>query len=507
MFAKSIRLRFQLWLAFLLLAVLSGFGFTAFHLYRTARLHEIDLQLERRVGALSVDVRGGPRGPGRGRFGGPGPHERMLFEHTLPPPGERDSQNPEPPDFIRKGPPEGPFRGPPPEFLNTREIHLANRTQMLFDESDTNNFYFAVWSPNGNLLKASTNAPAILARPARPGRDTTVRLNTHGGFRQAYQFTEIGDCILIGHSIANYTAANRRFALLLFAAGAAVLLVGLGGGWILTSRALQPIHDISKTATQISSGDLSQRINVADTDSELGQLANLLNSTFSRLDAAFAQQRQFTADAAHELRTPLAVIISETQTTLARPRNADEYRETVEACLETAQRMRTLTHSLLELARFDAGQEQMAREPFDLAETARKCIADAEKIARQRNIRIVAELNAAPATGDPARIAQVITNLFTNAVHYNKDGGEVRVTTSSENSAAILRVKDTGQGIGPEALPHIFERFYRSDSSRTGSSGHSGLGLAISKAIIDAHNGTISVESAVGQGTTFTIRI
>jgi signal transduction histidine kinase len=169
--------------------------------------------------------------------------------------------------------------------------------------------------------------------------------------------------------------------------------------------------------------------------------------------------------------------------------------------------MRALTHSLLELARFDAGQEQMAREPFDLAETARKCIADAEKIARERNIRIVAELTAAPTNGDPARIAQVITNLLTNAIHYNKEGGEVRVTTSSENGAAILRVKDTGQGIGPEALPHIFERFYRADSSRTGSSGHSGLGLAISKAIIDAHHGTMTVESAIGQGTTFTVRI
>jgi signal transduction histidine kinase len=239
----------------------------------------------------------------------------------------------------------------------------------------------------------------------------------------------------------------------------------------------------------------------------LGQLANLLNSTFSRLDAAFAQQKQFTADAAHELRTPLAVIISETQTALARPRNADEYRETVEACLETAQRMRSLTHALLELARFDAGQEKIESQPFDLAEIARKCIADAEKIARERNIRIITDLNAAPINGDPARIAQVIVNLLTNAIHYNKDGGEVRVTTQSENGAAILRVKDTGQGIGPEALPHIFERFYRADSSRTGSRGHSGLGLAISKAIIDAHHGTVSVESVVRQGTTFIIRI
>jgi two-component system, OmpR family, sensor kinase len=311
----------------------------------------------------------------------------------------------------------------------------------------------------------------------------------------------------VARPIVDLRQASQRFALFLLAAGAAVLFVGLGGSWILTSRALQPIHDISKAATQISGGDLSKRINVADTDSELGQLVNLLNSTFSRLDAAFAQQKQFTADAAHELRTPLAVIISETQTALARPRTSEEYRETVEACLETAQRMRALTHSLLELARFDAGQEKIAREPFDFAEVARKCVADAEKIARERNVRIQAELNSAPTNGDPARMAQVITNLLTNAIHYNKEGGEVRIATRSENGAAILTVRDTGQGIAAEALPHIFERFYRVDPSRTYSAGHSGLGLAISKAIIDAHNGAISVASVVGEGTTFTVRI
>jgi two-component system, OmpR family, sensor kinase len=505
MFAKSIRLRFQLWLAFLLLAVLSGFGFTAFRLYRGAQLNEIDSQLVRRVGALGIDVRSGP---GMRRFGGP-------REHRLGPLEDEGPRNGPPPEFrdFRKGPPQGfgngprEFRGPPLDLLTNREIHLSTRAQNLFDENETNGFYYAVWSPLGNALKQSSNAPPSLVRPTRPGRDITVQFQTAHTFRDAYQFTEMGDCILVGKSIEDFRDKSRRFAFLLLAAGSAVLLVGLGGGWILTTRALKPIHDISKAATQITGGDLSQRINVEDTDSELGQLANLLNSTFSRLDAAFAQQKQFTADAAHELRTPLAVLISETQTALARPRSAEEYRETVEACLQTAQRMRALTHSLLELARFDAGQEQIAREQFDVAEVARKCVADAEKIARDRNIRIISELNSAAANGDAARISQVITNLLTNAIHYNKQGGEVRVLTRSDNGSAVLVVQDTGAGISLEALPHIFERFYRADAARTGSGGHSGLGLAISKAIVEAHNGTISVDSALGAGTTFTVRI
>jgi two-component system, OmpR family, sensor kinase len=496
MFAKSIRLRFQLWLAFLLLVVLSGFGFTAFHLYRGAHLNQIDSQLTRRVGALGIDVRSGPGARGR-PFG-------IVREHRLPPPEDEDFRK-GPPPFERKGPPD--FRGPRPEFLTNREIRLSDRTQTFFEEEDTNSYFFTVWSPPGTVLKQSSNAPPSLVRPPRPGRDITVRFDTSDHFRYAYQYTELGDCILVGKSITDLRSERRRFAALLFAAGAGVLLVGIGGGWLLTTRALRPIHDISKAATQISGGDLSQRINAADTDSELGQLANLLNNTFSRLEAAFAQQKQFTADAAHELRTPLAVIISETQTALNRPRTAEEYRETVEACLETAQRMRALTSSLLELARFDAGQEKIRKEPFDLAETARRCIADAEKIAATKNIQIQSNLQSAPTTGDSDRIAQVITNLLTNAVHYNKENGKIEIQTRSENNRAILTVKDTGVGISAEALPHIFERFYRADPSRTGSSSHSGLGLAISKAIIDAHGGTISVESSPGEGTTFSITL
>lgn len=491
MFAKSIRLRFQLWLAFLLLIVLSGFGFTAFHLYRGAQLNQIDSQLVRRLGAVGIDARSFPN---RRPFAGP--RERPRPDDDA----ERRGPAPEP----RRGPPE--FRGPP-SFLTNREIRLSDRTQGLFDEDDPNSFWYVVWSPAGNILRQSTNAPAVLQRPNRPGRDITVRSETSGKFRRAYQYTEFGDCILVGKSIADLRTAAQRFAFLLFAAGAAVLLVGIGGSWILTSRALQPIHDISKAATKISGGNLSQRINVADTDSELGQLAHLLNTTFSRLETAFAQQKQFTADAAHELRTPLAVIISETQTALNRPRTAAEYRETVEACLETAQRMRALTSSLLELARFDAGQEKIRKEPFDLADTARQCVADAEKLAAKKNIRIECNLQPAAATGDSARIAQVITNLLTNAVNYNKPNGQIEISTAAESNRAVLTIKDTGQGISPEALPHIFERFYRADPSRTGGSGHSGLGLAISKAIIDAHNGTFSVQSILGEGTTFTVRL
>jgi two-component system OmpR family sensor kinase len=233
----------------------------------------------------------------------------------------------------------------------------------------------------------------------------------------------------------------------------------------------------------------------------------VLNATFARLEAAFAQQRQFTSDAAHELRTPVAVMLTQTQTTLTRERSAAEYREAVEACERAAQRMRRLIESLLELARFDAGHEQLRRIRFDLAATARDCADMIQPLAQERRVKIVTELSATYCEGDPERIGQVITNLLTNAVNYNQPNGEVRVTVSAQNGSAVVTLTDTGQGISAEDLPRVFERFYRADKARSHSPGSAGLGLAICKAIVEAHGGSIAVRSEPGAGATFTARL
>jgi heavy metal sensor kinase len=269
---------------------------------------------------------------------------------------------------------------------------------------------------------------------------------------------------------------------------------------------MRPLQDISATASRISGGHLSERINVADTENELGQLAGVLNSTFARLEAAFDQQQQFTADASHELRTPIAVLVSEAQTALARPRNADEYRETIEACLDTAQQMRRLTESLLELARFDAGQEQMKREPIDLAEITRASVELVQPLAAESGVQIHCDLAPSEVSGDAVRVGQVIANLLTNAIRYNKPHGQVRVRTHAEQGKAVLTITDNGQGIAPEDLPHIFERFFRADKSRS-EHGGTGLGLAICKVIVDAHAGSIEAASQLNAGTTFTVRL
>ncbi|MCL4178908.1 MAG: HAMP domain-containing protein, partial [Verrucomicrobia bacterium] len=351
------------------------------------------------------------------------------------------------------------------------------------------------------------NAPPEIVSPSRVNAGTRIHRRMNQLDREAFQLTEFGFCVLVGRPIASDLKALGRFGWWLVAAGGAVLAIGLGGGWRLATGALQPVEVISTTASRISAGNLAERIDVADTDSELGRLASVLNSTVARLETAFAQQRQFTADASHELRTPLTVMISEAQTTLARERTAAEYRETVQACLETAQRMRKLTQSLLELARFDAGQQQMESGAFDLAERVRVCVELVEPMARLRHLRLDCDLAPAEVVGDPDRLSQVVVNLLTNAVQYNHDHGRIRVTTRVDADAVVLTVTNTGPGISDEDLPHVFERFYRADKARGSAEGRHGLGLSICRAIVQAHSGTVSVASKPGADTTFTVRL
>jgi two-component system OmpR family sensor kinase len=296
-------------------------------------------------------------------------------------------------------------------------------------------------------------------------------------------------------------------ALSLGAAGCAVLAFGLAGGWWLATRAIRPIADISATAMKIAGGDLSQRINAADTESELGRLAGILNSTFARLEAAFGHQARFTADASHELRTPVSVILTQTQSALSRERPGPEYREALEACQRAAQRMRTLTASLLELARLDGGQEPMKRGSFDLARVVQDSVELVRPLAAERHIEIHSDLPPMECQGDAERIGQVATNLLSNAIHFNRDRGEVRVSVRAENSSALLTVADTGVGIPAEDLPHVFERFYRVDKSRSRIQGRTGLGLAICKAIVDVHGGSMEVSSRVDNGSVFTLKL
>ncbi len=502
MIFNSIRARLQIWYGLLLLVILAGFGITAYELERGHFLGRINSELDRRANLLadSLHHRGGPgRGPGGGMEGGPD--------------GGPPLEGPPPGAFPDDGPPEERPGGP-------REFQLPPQAAGMFDASDPNNFYYIIYGHDGGEVRRSTNAPPqplTLAASTPPGpppdepqrpddrRQPAHRFFVQGDRAEYHLDMPLGGSFVVGCSLAPELLALRLVAVKLTLVGAIILVLGLGGGWWLASRAIRPIDDISAAAAKISAGDLAQRINLADTESELGRLATVLNSTFARLEAAFAQQQQFTSDAAHELRTPVSVMLTQTQLSLSRERSPAEYRQTLETCQRAAQRMRRLIESLLALARLDAGQEAMKRLPFDLATVIRDCADLVQPLAVEKQISVVLEVEPLACTGDSERIAQVITNLLTNAINYNRPQGEVRVTNTLQNGSAIITVRDTGQGISAEDLPRVFERFYRSDKSRT--SGGQGLGLSICQAIITAHGGTMEVASEVGVGTTFTVRL
>ncbi len=489
---KSIKWRLQIWYGLILLAVLAGFGITAYQMERDREFRRIDDELQRRFAAVA---------------------------NALHPPGRPERR---PPPFGGPPPEQIPSELPPPSNPRPIEFSLPPRDAALFGTIGRNNFYFLIFR-NGREIARSTNAPnpqifayeesvlrpvrALPERSPKSGRPQQPKM-VKTAFRDSRAIARrlpSGETIFIGCSVAPEIRELRISAAKLAGIGGIILLFGLVGGWWISSRAIKPVEDISATASRISAGNLSQRINVADTETELGQLASVLNSAFARLEAAFAQQQQFTADAAHELRTPVSVMLTQTQTSLNRDRSAAEYRETIEACQRATQRMRRLIESLLEMARLDAGQEQMKRMPFDLSPAINDCVELIRPLADERGVQIQCDLPSVACAGDSERVALVVTNLLTNAIQYNKESGEVRVKLKPHDGMAVLTVSDTGAGISAEDLPHVFERFYCADKSR--SSAHTGLGLAISKAIVEAHGGTIEVSSQEDVGTTFTVRL
>lgn len=470
---KSIRLRLLAWFGFLLAALVAGFGAAAFELQKRADLGAVDAALANRVNAVSRAFRGSD------------PHP------PLPPP-----------DFAvdRRHGPRPDFRRP---FFERTAVQLPDDVLRQFGPGE----YFAIWGlrENRRLAQSGPEADAV-PHPTDSPAETLLRYRTRGPVREAYQFTERGDCILAGRDLAPARARLRLFAGQLAFAGLLVLLLGLGGGALASRLLFTSIRRIGATARRIAAGNLAERIPAADMDRELGELADVLNSTFARLDAAFARQQQFTADAAHELRTPLAVILSETQTALRRDRTPEEYRDSIRACEEAAQHMRRLSESLLALARLDAGSGPGERESVDLALVARECLDRLQAHADQRGVQLQADLRPATLPGHVDQLGRVFANLLENALDHTPAGGTIRVTTAAGNEQVVAVVADTGVGIPPDALPHVFDRFYQVAQSRSGREGHFGIGLALCKAIVEAHGGRIEAASEVNVGTTLTLR-
>lgn len=468
-FLHSIRWRIQAWHGVILFVAIAAFCVTTYFFAWDHQMRRVDRELRKSERILI----------------------HAIMEEVKPTP---DYDGPLSPEMIM-------------QKLRGGEISLPAEVLAHFAETA----YFSIREIDGEtILIQSANAPAGLVALAPPATGFNEETRTVGQRRESLRNSSRGFSSIIGRDFSAERDEMRRLAWLLGGAGLGVWLLGLLGGWWLAGRAIQPIAAISRAASRIAEGNLAERIDLSGNDGELDQLARVLNQTFERLHASFERQRRFTADASHELRTPVAILIAETQRILKRDRSAEEYRDALVTCGQSADRMRLLIDALLTLSRQETAGAQINRESADLADILRETIAQLRPLADARKVTIIADLPATPLHADPASLGILAANLVRNAIQHQRPDApdpEVRIACAREDDVVVFSVSDNGPGIAPEDLPHIFDRFYRADKARTGDSGHTGLGLAIAGVIAANHHGKIDVRSGPGQGATFTVRL
>jgi len=307
----------------------------------------------------------------------------------------------------------------------------------------------------------------------------------------------------VAQSLAPTDSAIGGVGLAVLISMVVILTLALISGAILVRRALSPVKRITTTAQGISSSsDLSRRVGYRGPSDEIGQLATTFDHMIERLDRAFQSQKNFVADASHELRGPLTVIQGNLDL-LKRNLSEEDRRESVRALEAETARMTRIMSNLLVLAELESGQSEQ-QEMVSLKEMLLDAGERAMHMAGDRRI-VIERQEDLWVKGDADRLEQVLRNLVDNAIRYTPEGGTITLSLFQDGGWALLKVADTGIGISPEHLPHIFDRFYRADKARSRASGGTGLGLAIVKGIVEQHGGRVTVTSEPGKGSTFTV--
>ncbi|NLE52794.1 MAG: HAMP domain-containing protein, partial [Chloroflexi bacterium] len=304
-------------------------------------------------------------------------------------------------------------------------------------------------------------------------------------------------------SLRTVDAAIDRLIKIMLIGGTITLLISLLVGDYLARRALRPIDAIAQAAKQITAADdLSRRIPYTGPPDELGQLTHIFNNTLERLERLFNVQRRFVADVSHEMRTPLTTILGNVD--LMRRMGPDE--QAMTAIAGEARRMSRLVEDLLLLAKADAGRLPLEQAHVELDTLVLDVFRQGQMLSKTITVEL-GHVEPARVMGDPDRLKQLLLNLVSNGIKYTQSGGTVTLGLHRDNTHALLTVTDTGIGIPPEDLPHVFDRFYRVDKARSRAQGGTGLGLSIAKWIAEVHGGEITVTSAVDTGSTFTVRL
>jgi heavy metal sensor kinase len=375
-------------------------------------------------------------------------------------------------------------------------VQITDASSHVLYESDVLTSHqvpvFARGAPDESVSRMTVNERGWAVRVA------SKRITVDGAELTVHVVEPLRDLLSSLHELTLY------FALLV---SIALLLTAITGYWI-SRRALAPVEQIRREADAIDPTDLTARLQVPRIDDELGRLARTLNSMLSRIEAGFRSVEQFTADASHELRAPLAFIITAGDVSLRRPRSREELEGVLGKIIAEARRMSNLVEDLLAVARGDAQQLGVTREQVDLtailAETSDRLAPAA--VAKELQFRTVLPNETVHVDGVASDLRRLFLILLDNAIKYT-DKGAINITLTVEHHVVLIIVSDTGIGIEPAALPHIFDRFWRADKVRSRAEGGVGLGLSLAAQIVQRHHGTIAVDSVLGKGSSVAVRL
>lgn len=385
------------------------------------------------------------------------------------------------------------------------------------DEDEQGRRWLEVWSLDGELLYREGPEEVTLPPPGTPGRTLhaggveTVRAGATAPLRVRSAAYGLDGTRVVLRAVRSEARLRHELAEFLGGIGlglpAAVLLACVGG-YLLADRALSPVGRMAARARTITAQRLGERLPIENPDDELGRLGTVFNETLARLECSFESLRRFTADAAHELRTPLTALRSVGEVGLRESRTAGEYREVVGSMLEEVDRLTRLVDALLTLSRADGERVEIRPQRLELRQLAREMADYLDVLADEKGQRIVVEgAKGVYVEADPLVLRQAVLNVLDNAIEYSPEGALIRVLVRRSPGEAVLEVIDQGPGIETEHWERIFERFYRIDRARSRETGGAGLGLSIAQWAVRAHGGSIEVESRVGEGSCFRIRL
>jgi heavy metal sensor kinase len=382
---------------------------------------------------------------------------------------------------------------------------------------EINGRFIRITRPDGSVMYESSPPRDGSFDPAQipPARDARVQFFRHqpipGGGRLLIHGLPFvisdGRSYLIETGVSDLPIESTLHGLLIiFALGMPlVVVVAIGKGYWLMRRALRPVDDVTRQAEHITSRNLSERLPVTKTGDEIERLSVSLNHMISRLEEAFEHINRFTADVSHELRTPLTILRGELEE-IARQKMPPDQMEMIGSALEETERVTRIVDQLLEISRLDAGEGRIERTPQELTALVTSTAEQMRLLAEEKSISIRYKVSpGVEVKGDESRLRQVVANLLDNAIKYTPEGGWVEVRVAAEHSLGVLEVADNGVGIPVDALPHVFERFYRADKARSRCCGGAGLGLSIVKAICAAHGAAIQISTVEGKGSRFRV--